>query len=204
MMVAKKIVLTLLLLIGAPTPLSMITTMHKAVHPQPKRIVISGNCGSGKTTLAQELSQKLNIPIFHLDKYYWKPGWKKRNSKEFMMLHNKLCKKKSWIIEGPYASGLAERCNLADVVVFLDRSPFLCSWRVIKRMITNFRTKRKDLNEGDFYGLGITKVVLKNIWLFEKQHKPRLFNIINKEATKKVRLLTSNKEITNFVQNLST
>lgn len=169
-----------------------ITSLNAAA---PKKIVISGNCGSGKTTLAKMLSKELNVPIFHLDKMYWKPGWKKCSKEEFQQKHSSVLKNDSWIIEGPYASGLQERCKEADVVLFLDRSPLLCSWRVIKRMCSDFRTKRSDLNKGNFYGMHITKVILKNIWLFSKHHKPRLMNIIEKNAPHKLHILASNSEI---------
>ncbi len=38
----------------------------------PKRIHIIGSVGSGKTTLAKDLSSKLNIPYYELDNVVWK------------------------------------------------------------------------------------------------------------------------------------
>ena len=35
-----------------------------------KRVVIIGLPGSGKSTFAIELGEKLNIPVHHLDKFY--------------------------------------------------------------------------------------------------------------------------------------
>ncbi|HBM16819.1 MAG TPA: hypothetical protein DD381_10820 [Lentisphaeria bacterium] len=40
-----------------------------------KKILIIGNCGSGKTTLSKKLSLISNLPVIHLDKHYWNPGW---------------------------------------------------------------------------------------------------------------------------------
>ena len=40
-----------------------------------KRILIIGCCGAGKTTLANVLSKRLNLPVVHLDRLWWNPGW---------------------------------------------------------------------------------------------------------------------------------
>ena len=58
------------------------------LQPHHKKIAIIGCAGSGKTTLAF-LLQKLNLPIYHLDQYYWKPNWERsgarRISRAFIM-----------------------------------------------------------------------------------------------------------------------
>jgi hypothetical protein len=41
----------------------------------PKRWLLLGPGGAGKTTLAGELSKALGLPVIYLDRHYWKPGW---------------------------------------------------------------------------------------------------------------------------------
>ena len=55
-----------------------------------KKIAIIGNAGSGKSTLAYKLQQKLNLPIYHLDQYYWKPNWGRTDPDEYKIVHNNL------------------------------------------------------------------------------------------------------------------
>lgn len=64
------------------------------------KIAIIGNAGSGKSTLALSLHKTLHIPLFHLDQYFWKPGWIEPDRAEFEKIHNALCDKPEWIIEG--------------------------------------------------------------------------------------------------------
>ena len=45
-----------------------------------KKIMIIGCCGSGKTTLAKKLSNKLNLPLIHLDKLNWRDNWHNKAS----------------------------------------------------------------------------------------------------------------------------
>ena len=40
-----------------------------------QRILIIGNAGSGKTTFARLLAQKLALPLVHLDRIYWYGNW---------------------------------------------------------------------------------------------------------------------------------
>ena len=52
-----------------------------------ERIVIIGCGGAGKSTLARQLGEKLDIPVVHLDKLFWRPGWVQVSKEEFDKLH---------------------------------------------------------------------------------------------------------------------
>lgn len=49
----------------------------------PKRIVILGNAGSGKSSLARQLGEQLALPVVHLDTLFWGPNWTKPVASEF-------------------------------------------------------------------------------------------------------------------------
>jgi len=42
------------------------------------KIVIIGSPGAGKSTLARDLGFLLQINVVHLDRIFWKPGWKEK------------------------------------------------------------------------------------------------------------------------------
>ena len=69
------------------------------------KIAVIGNPGSGKSTLASQLHKILNIPLFHLDQYFWQPGWQRPDRDAFIKIHHQLCDANEWIIEG-----MAARC----------------------------------------------------------------------------------------------
>ncbi|MFT7214503.1 MAG: adenylate kinase family enzyme, partial [Granulosicoccus sp.] len=41
------------------------------------RIHVTGDAGSGKTTLGKKIGAELNLPVFGLDQVVWQPGWTK-------------------------------------------------------------------------------------------------------------------------------
>jgi adenylate kinase family enzyme len=40
------------------------------------RVLVIGISGAGKSTFAQALADKTGLPLIHLDKEFWRPGWK--------------------------------------------------------------------------------------------------------------------------------
>jgi adenylate kinase family enzyme len=56
------------------------------------KIVVVGSGGAGKSTLSIQLSSILNIPVYHLDKYFWRPDWKMINMNKWFEVNEKLIK----------------------------------------------------------------------------------------------------------------
>jgi adenylate kinase family enzyme len=48
-----------------------------------RRIIVIGIPGAGKSTFARRLGDKLNLPVYHLDRYFWSPGWKASSPEAF-------------------------------------------------------------------------------------------------------------------------
>src|SRR5688572_23858991 len=102
------------------------------------KIAIVGSPGSGKSTLALKLYQILHIPLYHIDQYFWKPGWQRPDREDFRKIHNELCDRSEWIIEGMAISHFEYRLQRADVIIFLDIPAYVCFYRIFKRAFLNF------------------------------------------------------------------
>ena len=111
----------------------------KSLNELGQKISIIGTSNSGKSTLAQYLAKKLNLPCYHLDQFAFHPNtnWVRRPSDEFIQDHNKLLSGKSWIIEGNYSSCMKGRFDSSDTVIWLDSSVITCVYRYIVRAIKN-------------------------------------------------------------------
>ena len=101
-----------------------------------RRVVILGRGGAGKSTLAQTLSRKLDLPVTELDSIFWQPGLRPTPEPDWTAIQRGLVARDRWIIDGdlgPYDTGLALRLRAADTIVVLDFPLWWCAWRAVRR-----------------------------------------------------------------------
>ena len=108
------------------------------------RIMIFGIPGAGKSTFSFNLHKKLSIPVYHLDKYMFLDGGKKRDKDEFLSLQQKIVNYKEWIIDGASKKSLEMRWSRATIVLFFNYLFLVCLWRVLKR---SFFGKDKNIDD---------------------------------------------------------
>lgn len=137
-----------------------------------KRVLVIGSCGSGKSTLSRRLHERTGLPLVHLDRHYWKPGWVEPAKDEWRSKVSELISEDSWILDGNYGGTMEMRLKRADTVIWLDLSRYLCVLRVLKRTFVPGYRSRIDLAEGcserfefDF---------LKYVWNFPRDKNPLL------------------------------
>ncbi|HBE90902.1 MAG: hypothetical protein A3E37_00415 [Candidatus Andersenbacteria bacterium RIFCSPHIGHO2_12_FULL_46_9] len=135
-----------------PTQISAITN--------PSKIAIVGISGSGKSLLARHLGEKLNLPVIHMDKIFWKGAWEAVPEKEYLDQHAKLLEQEQWITEGYIDAKMADRVRMADIIIYLDYSGLLCAWRVFLRWFKHRRVSRPELPLE-----ALEKLDLKFLWL---------------------------------------
>jgi adenylate kinase family enzyme len=113
-----------------------------------ERVMVIGPCGAGKSTLAFALADRTGLPLFHMDKLAWKPGWVDRGNDELREILRSIVIRERWLIEGSYGSTLPDRLPYADSVVYLDFPIWLCLARILRR-IWHYRGRtRPDMTEG--------------------------------------------------------
>jgi adenylate kinase family enzyme len=113
-----------------------------------QRVLIIGSPGAGKSTLSHALAARTELPLYHMDKIHWLPGWIERNRDEALAEVKQVLAQDRWIIDGNYGSTLPIRIQRADTVVWLDYPTWRCLGRVLKRWWQHRGQTRPDMTEG--------------------------------------------------------
>ena len=112
------------------------------------KIAVMGYSGAGKSTLTRTLSQRLGLPLLHLDKVEFTANWQKRDRAEALAMVEAFMARDSWVIDGNYAGFLqARRLEEADLIVFLDLPRLTClrqAWGRYRRLRGQVRESAAD------------------------------------------------------------
>lgn len=101
-----------------------------------QRVLVIGISGAGKSTFARKLAPLVGLPLIHLDKEFWRPGWRLTPRVEWWERVAELAAGERWLMEGNYANSLHLRLPRADTVLWFDYPTVRCLGRVLKRVAT--------------------------------------------------------------------
>lgn len=119
-----------------------------ATSPQIKRVVIIGASGSGKSTLARALGKSLNLPVIHIDPFFFTEGWTQRPREETQFLVRQAAQAEEWVFEGNNFSTFDARAERADLIVALELGRLRRTWRTIWRTLRYYGRTRPDMATG--------------------------------------------------------
>ena len=176
----------------------------------PKRVVIIGTSGCGKTTLARFLSEKWDLPMCDLDDLYWLPGWKERDRAEELADVERVVAGEKWVIAGNYSRHRELIWYRADLIIWLDLSLVRCAWRGLSRSIRNIWYRRPMCN-GNYDGLDRllrldNRSILYWVLTTHKKKRTRYLKLLETEKDPKLPKhfrFTSPREVASFISKTS-
>lgn len=172
-----------------------------------KRIVILGVSCSGKSTLSEKLSRKLNSQNIDLDEIYWKPGWIESSKEEFWENVNAELRSSTWVVAGNYRSVQPLTIEMADTIIWLDYPKHLVFKRAIVRSLNRIFSKESCCN-GNYESFTRTFLSKKSIllWVYNDYDRKRIryYEMIDSGAFKGKRFihLRSQHETDQFIEQI--
>lgn len=143
-----------------------------------QRVMIVGPGGAGKSWLAKQLAAATGLPLIHLDREYWHPGWIDTPKAEWKAKVKRIAEGDRWIIDGNYGGTLALRMERADTIVFLDVSRWASLAGALRRRMHG--GPRSDLAEGCPEKLDFE--FLRWLWRYREHHRPAVLEHIGNFA----------------------
>jgi len=135
-----------------------------------KRVLVIGPGGAGKSVLSRVLASVTGLPLVHLDREYWGPGWKMPDPDDWSARVAALTAGNAWILDGNHVATLEQRLERADAVVFLDFSRLTSLRGVATRLMTRAGRHRADLAPGCRNRLD--RAYLHWVWRFQRETRP--------------------------------
>lgn len=166
------------------------------------KIYIVGSVGSGKTTLARNVSKKLSVPHFETDNFVWKrhPAGDIRNEVVVrdQLLQNAIALD-DWVIEGVHIGWTDAGLQEADQIIFLDIPSTKRAGRIVKRYIRQLLRIEKANYKPTF---SLFRRMFKWNTYFEEQMKPE-FLMKFSSYEQKVQRFQSDKEVEYWFRQIS-
>ena len=110
----------------------------------PRRIVVKGSSGAGKSTTASDLARRLGVTYIELDALHHGPNWSEPTAEEFQAILRRAldAAPEGWIVDGNYDSKLGDLVVAeADTILWLDL-PLSVKWpRVWRRTMHRIRNQ---------------------------------------------------------------
>ena len=149
------------------------------------------------------LGGRLGIPVVHLDRLWWKPGWVHVGAGPFRERLTEIAKGERWVIEGHKTPAFDVCLPRADTIIVIEQPRLVCMWRAVKRTVTHIGRTRPDIGPGcrekldpGFY---------RYIWEFSRKTAPAAESAISQYGRRaNILRLRSDREIDRFVSGLST
>ncbi len=166
-----------------------------------RKVLVIGSGGAGKSTLANQLGELLNIEVLHLDKLYWRPRWIETPKPEWRKTVEELLARDAWIMDGNYSGTLDIRFEACDTVIFLDMPRTLCLRRVLKRLMMYRNKHRPDMAEGCPEKFNLEFIVW--VWNYPRRSRPKIIRILESNpAGKNIVWLRSQADVKRFTSNI--
>ena len=157
--------------------------------------MIIGCPGSGKTTFAKKLHNRLNVPLFHLDAIWHKPDKTHIPREEFDAHLSEILALDEWIIDGNYASTMELRIKECDTIIFLDYPIHICLKGITER-------RGKARSDMPWIETEYDEEFINFIKNFNFQSRPKIIELLEKYSDKNTVIFKNRFDAKKFLDDM--
>jgi adenylate kinase family enzyme len=137
-----------------------------------QRVVVIGNSGGGKSTLARRLAARLGLVHHEVDGLLWQPGWVPTPADTYEAEHARLIGGSGWVIDGlGRRDSIAARLERATDIVLIDMPLWMHFWLAAERQIA-WPALRPEERPAGLLQAPPTEALFRTIWVVDRDWMP--------------------------------
>ena len=170
-----------------------IIMLKKALRLNPRRIIVIGSPGSGKSTFSRKLRDKTGLPLHYLDMIFHNPDRTTVSREIFDEKLSRILETEQWIIDGNYQRTLPLRFDKCTEVFLFDLPVEQC----LEGAASRVGTQREDL---PWVENAFDPEFKQYILDFQKDQMPAIRNLLEKySSSRMITVFHSRKEADNWI-----
>jgi adenylate kinase family enzyme len=180
----------------APAP-----NMAEKHGPGMERVVVIGNSGGGKSTLARRVAERYSLPYHEIDTILWEPGWRLADEATYKAEHARLIAEERWVLDGlGTRDSIPERLARATDIILIDMPVWMHYRLAAERHIAWITGHREHVPAGMTEPPPLDGL-FKNIWDVDRSWMPEIRSLIEAEELRQKRIfrLTSVDDLGRFI-----
>ena len=161
-----------------------------------KKIIVIGCPGSGKTTFAEKLRDKMGLPLYYLDAIWHKADRTHISREEYDARLSEILAHDLWIIDGNYSRTIESRIFACDTVFVFDLPTSVCLDGAVSRL-------GKGRYDMPWIDTELSPKFKSEIEEFPSKNLPTIYSLIDKyKEGRRVVIFKSREEADEFIEKI--
>jgi adenylate kinase family enzyme len=168
------------------------------------KVMIIGNAGGGKTTLAYQVAEENGLPLIEIDAIQFQPDWVPTAEPQVRQAIKAVHDTDRWLIDGfgPWDQ-IEERARLADMIIFVDHPIWVHFWWACERQIAAALGEQRVGGPPNCDLRAVTKQMFETLWWVHENLRPKVVELVEMyQVTKTVIWIHSPEELDVFIASL--